>query len=303
MVRLATVESPGEQRAVLIIDDLVYDLGQLTGRGTSMSMMAVLENWAAIEPLFDAPNLKNRAVPMALNDVTLAAPIPVPGTIYCAGANYRDHAEEMARKRGAQPPKDPHTTGQWAWHFIKASRTVTASGSVVHLPAASKTVDWEAELAVVIGRKCRNASEADALDYVAGYTVADDLSARDLNHRAMAPADSPFRFDWTSHKSFDGSCPMGPWIVPAKLIGDPQNLAIQLRINGELKQDSNSSRMTFNIAEQIVTLSSSMTLWPGDIILTGTPAGVGAARGEFLRSGDVIDVSIEKIGTITTRIA
>jgi 2-keto-4-pentenoate hydratase/2-oxohepta-3-ene-1,7-dioic acid hydratase in catechol pathway len=171
----------------------------------------------------------------------------------------------------------------------------------VKLPSASKKVDWEAELAVVIGRKAVNVSQADALDYVAGYLVANDLSARDLGRRAAAPAGSLFATDWTSHKSFDGSCPMGPWITLARDVADPHDLAIQLDVNDVRKQDSSTKHMIFNIREQISFLSSRITLWPGDVILTGTPDGVGNGRGEFLNAGDVVRTRVEGLGELVNR--
>jgi 2-keto-4-pentenoate hydratase/2-oxohepta-3-ene-1,7-dioic acid hydratase in catechol pathway len=173
----------------------------------------------------------------------------------------------------------------------------------VKISGISERVDWEVELAAVIGKPAKNVPEEKALDYVAGYTAANDLSARDRGHRPNISDTSPFKADWTKHKSFDGSCPMGPWIVPASDIGDPQNLGLKLWVNDELKQDSNSKDMIFNLAEQITQLSSGMTLHPGDVVLTGTPAGVGSARGEFLKAGDVVKIWIEKIGTLTTKMA
>jgi 2-keto-4-pentenoate hydratase/2-oxohepta-3-ene-1,7-dioic acid hydratase in catechol pathway len=147
----------------------------------------------------------------------------------------------------------------------------------------------------------KNVSIERALDYVAGYTIANDLSARDMGRRPHISDGSPFKADWLSHKSFDGSCPMGPWIVPASEVGDPHNLGMKLWVNDVIKQDSNSGQMIFNTNEQIAQLSSRITLHPGDIIMTGTPAGVGAARKEFLKAGDTVKLWIEKIGTLTNK--
>jgi 2-keto-4-pentenoate hydratase/2-oxohepta-3-ene-1,7-dioic acid hydratase in catechol pathway len=164
-------------------------------------------------------------------------------------------------------------------------------------------VDWEAELVAVIGRPAKNVSVDDALGYVAGYTVGNDLSARDLSARLHLSGNSPFKYDWVSHKSFDGACPVGPWIAPAKEIPDPQNLSIKLWVNDVLKQDSHTSKMIFSTAEQIAHLSTRITLHPGDLILTGTPAGVGMARQEFLKAGDEVKVWIERIGTLAFKMA
>jgi len=165
-------------------------------------------------------------------------------------------------------------------------------------PRGSQKLDWEAELAAVIGRPARNVPVENALDYIAGYTIADDLSARDLSRRSALPPGNPFHFDWTAHKGFEGSCPLGPWITPAAEVPDPQRLAIRLWVNGVLKQDSNTSRMIFSTAEQISHLSSLATLHPGDLVLTGTPAGVGAGRNEFLQPGDRVEVEIEGLGRL-----
>ena len=235
-----------------------------------------------------------------LGAVKLLAPIPQPIAIYCAGANYADHAAEMARQKGEEPPPDPHTLGLRSWHFIKVGHCVTGPGSSVRLPPRSRKVDWEAELAVVIGVTATAVAEADAMNYVAGYTIANDLSARDLGRRAQLPDSSSFKHDWVAHKCFDGSCPLGPWITLARDIGNPHDLPIELDVNGIVKQKSNSGNMIFNIAEQIADLSAKVTLYPGDVILTGTPAGVGNGRGEFLKLGDVVRVRIDKIGELVT---
>jgi 2-keto-4-pentenoate hydratase/2-oxohepta-3-ene-1,7-dioic acid hydratase in catechol pathway len=137
---------------------------------------------------------------------------------------------------------------------------------------------------------------SQALDYVAGYTIGNDLSARDAMRRPKNPPEAPFHFDWLSHKCFDGSCPLGPWIVPAADIGDPQKLGLKLWVGEELMQDSNTSKMIFSTAEQIEMLSSRVTLQPGDLIMTGTPAGVGTPRKRFLRPGETVRLWIEKIG-------
>jgi len=150
----------------------------------------------------------------------------------------------------------------------------------------------------VIGRTARNVKAADALDYVAGYTIANDLSARDFVARPGIAADSPFRFDWLSHKGFDGACPMGPWIVPARYIANPHKLDLKLWIGDELMQDSTTSYMIFDIGEQIEEISARATMHPGDVILTGTPSGVGMTRGRFLKPGERLRLWIEGIGEL-----
>src|SRR6266481_4550581 len=226
-----------------------------------------------------------------------------PSAIYCAGANYADHAAEMARRMNRPPEPDPHTQGLKAWHFIKAARVLADPGATVKISPLSKEMDWEVELAAVIGRAAKDVPQGKALSYVAGYTAANDLSARDRGRRPSISDTSPFKSDWTMHKSMDGPRPLGPWIVPARDIPDPQNLGLKLWVNDVIKQDSNTGQMIFNLAEQIAHLSSRITLHPGDLILTGTPAGVGVGRNEFLKAGDVVKIWIEGIGAISNKMA
>ncbi len=210
---------------------------------------------------------------------------------------------EMAKVQNIAPEPDPHSVGLNPWHFIKAMHCLAAPDSTVKLPPYSKMVDWEAELTAVIGRPARNVPLERALDYVAGYTIGNDLSARDLTKRPHVSDTSPFKFDWLGQKNFDDGCPLGPWIVPADAIPDPQNLGLKLWVNDVIKQDSHTSKMIFTLAEQIAHLSTMITLQPGDLILTGTAAGVGLARKEFLKPGDVVKVWIENIGTLTNTCA
>jgi 2-keto-4-pentenoate hydratase/2-oxohepta-3-ene-1,7-dioic acid hydratase in catechol pathway len=299
--RLVSFESGGGARAGMVVDDHVSDIAALTGMSEHATVLGVLADWPAAEGRLRRAAESAAATGVPLAQVKLLAPIPRPGAIYCAGANYADHALEMAKLHNRPIEPDPHTLGLKPWHFIKVSHAVAAPGDVIDITAASKTMDWEVELAAVIGRPAKNVSIERALDYVAGYTIANDLSARDMGNREKITVGSPFKADWVSHKSFDGSCPMGPWIVPASDIGDPHNLGMKLWVNDVIKQDSNSGQMIFNTNEQIAQLSSRITLHPGDVIMTGTPAGVGAARKEFLKAGDTVKLWIEKIGTLTNK--
>jgi 2-keto-4-pentenoate hydratase/2-oxohepta-3-ene-1,7-dioic acid hydratase in catechol pathway len=241
---------------------------------------------------------------LSLHALKLLAPL-LPRTIYGAGANYYDHVAEMDRAFNMPPSPDPHSVSGSPWHFIKApARSVIAGpGERVTLPPYSRNVDWEAELAVVIGHEARNVAVEDALSYVAGYTVANDLSLRDVFVRDYAAVHSPFHFDWISQKCWEGSCPLGPWIVPADDIPDVQALGIRLWRNGELRQDSNTGKMIFTVAEQIAFLSSRVTLYPGDVILSGTPAGVGMPQRQFIEPGDELEVWVEGIGTLRNTFA
>jgi 2-keto-4-pentenoate hydratase/2-oxohepta-3-ene-1,7-dioic acid hydratase in catechol pathway len=304
--KLATYQSADGPRAGLVIDDKVFDAAKLTGKAAYSTVLNIINDWTAAKGVLKAAAAKagkSRVKSQPLGKTKLRAPLLWPYTIYCAGANYADHAAEMARRMNRPLEPDPHTQGLKAWHFIKAARAVTDPGATVKISNISDKVDWEVELAAVIGRPARDVPESKALSYVAGYTCANDLSARDRGPRPNISDTSPFKADWTKHKSFDGSCPLGPWIVPASDIGDPQNLGLKLWVNGVLKQNSNTKDMIFNLAEQIAQLSNGMTLYPGDLILTGTPAGVGSAQGEFLKKGDVVKIWIENIGELTNKLA
>ena len=300
--KLVTYQAVKGPRSGVVVEEEVFDVAKLTARSSYATMLDVLNDWKAAQTIVDqavAKAKKGKIKGLALGQAKLLAPVLYPSAIFCAGANYVDHMQEMAVVQKIDLEPDPHEVGLKPWHFIKASRTVVGTQSTIPLPAYSKKVDWEAELAVVIGRPAKEVPLDRVLDYVAGYTVANDLSARDFAARPQASPTSPFRYDWVSLKSFDGSCPIGPWIVPAKEISDPQNLGIKLWVNDILKQDSHTSKMIFSVAEQIAHLSTRITLHPGDLILTGTPSGVGSARREFLKPGDVVRVWIEGIGTLS----
>jgi 2-keto-4-pentenoate hydratase/2-oxohepta-3-ene-1,7-dioic acid hydratase in catechol pathway len=303
--RLATYRTSGGPRAGIIVGDDVFDAEKLTGKAAYASVAGILADWDAAEAALAqaaAGAAQSRAEKLPLAKAELLAPLQPP-TIFCAGANYADHAAAMARRHGMPEPADPHEQGLKPWHFIKAAGTITGPGTEIKAAAYSLELDWEIELAAIIGRPCKDVPLEKALDYVAGYTVANDLSARDRGRRPGIEPTSFFKMDWSKHKSFDGSCPIGPWITPASDIDDPQQLALKLWVNDSLKQDSNSSKMLFSLAEQIEQLAINMTLHPGDIILTGTPAGTGAESGEFLKAGDVVKVWIEGIGEFSNKIA
>lgn len=219
------------------------------------------------------------------------APLRFPRKLIMVGANYRSHLLEM----GVELPKQKGVP----FFFLKPpSTTIVGNGDAIRVPSgAALKVDWEAELGVVIGRTARAVSPEDALDYVAGYTILNDISARGAHRRedAVAP---PFSFDWLGSKGRDTFCPMGPGVTPRWLIPDPNRLQLRLWVNDVLKQDASTSDMIFDIPTVISAASQSFTLEPGDVIGTGTPAGVGAPRGEFLRPGDVVRVRIELLGEL-----
>jgi len=307
--KLLSYQAGRTARAGVLVADTVYDTAKVTGVTAHASVLGVLEDWSRARRLLAqaAKRLETgggRAKGLPLKRVKLLAPVLYPGNIYCAGANYTDHMAEMARAQGQAPGPNMKELGEKPWHFVKSSRSaVVGPGARVKLPVYSQMVDWEVELAAVIGRAARDVSVEKALDYVAGYTIANDLSARDVMRRDKNPATSPFHYDWLSQKCFDGACPLGPWIVPSGDIPYPQNLALKLWVNDKVMQDSHTGKMIFSTAEQIAMLSSRVTLYPGDLILTGTPAGVGMPRRMFLKAGDTVKLWIEGIGELTHTMA
>lgn len=211
----------------------------------------------------------------------MALPIDRPGKIVCVGLNYRDHAAES----NADLPQQPMLFAKWQTSLI-------GPGAAIVLPPFTTEVDFEAELGVVIGREGRGVSADNALELVEGYVCVNDVSARDVQ-----AGDG----QWTRGKSFDTFCPVGPRLVSAEEVGDPQALGIRCLVNGEALQDSSTSEMVFSVAEVIAFVAEAITLEPGDLIATGTPAGVGFARPEpvFLGHGDEVTVEIERVGSLT----
>jgi 2-keto-4-pentenoate hydratase/2-oxohepta-3-ene-1,7-dioic acid hydratase in catechol pathway len=260
----------------------------------------VLGAWSKAAPLLaeladglangDA-NLNRVAKPLAA--VKLLAPILYPDAIFCAFANYTDHMKEMSDR------DPPDKTKVKPLFFFKHPRSVIGPEETVALPAYSQQVDWEAELAVVIGEPARNVSVDKAMEHVAGYTIMNDLSLRDCGTRT----DWNVRHDFMSGKSFDTGAPMGPWIVPATQIPDIYKLTLKQWVAGELMQDSSTSYMHFTIAEQIAYLSRKFTLRPGDVIATGSPSGNGRPRGIYLKPGQDLTIEIEGIGRLHNPIA
>ena len=223
--------------------------------------------------------------PCGLDEIDLTAPVPRPGKIICVGLNYRDHAAETGKPIPAEPIL-----------FAKFANSVVGDGATVPIPAVTSEVDWEAELGVVIGRAARAVAVDRALEHVAGYVCLNDLSARDLQRSGG---------QWTRGKAIDGFLPMGPALVTADEVPDPQQLDIACTLNGEVVQHSNTREMIFGVAELISIVSQTITLEPGDCIATGTPPGVGMAQSppRYLCGGDVVVVSIAGLGDLTTTMA
>jgi 2-keto-4-pentenoate hydratase/2-oxohepta-3-ene-1,7-dioic acid hydratase in catechol pathway len=239
---------------------------------------------------------------MALEELALPAeaikllvPIAAPSKILLLAGNYAAHVIERGGVAAERAETFPYV-------FMKpASTTLTHPGDPIRIPKVSPDhVDWECELGVVIGQRCRDVEEADALAYVAGYTVVNDISDRKFTpNPGRKPRERDKFFDWLHGKWHDTFCPMGPCILASSSVPDPQDLTIQLRVNGEVKQNSSTSQMVFPVAAVVSFLSRFVTLEPGDIISTGTPSGVGSATGTYLKAGDVVDAEVGGIGVLT----
>jgi len=293
-VRLVTFRMDGRPRAGVIgPDDTVSALDDLVP-GAPADMVSVIERWDALAPQLRDPALSGVAG-IPLDRARLLAPIPRPRrNVFCVGWNYAEHFEEGRAQRGAagaqEIPEHPAL-------FTKSASAVVGPDAPVRHPAPhSAELDWEVELAVIVGMAGRDIRERDALGHVFGYTVANDVSVRDWQRRHGG--------QWFKGKSFDTHCPLGPWIVTADEIPDPQTLDIWSRVNGETKQSSNTRHMVFPVARIVAELSAGMALEPGDVILTGTPPGVGFARKppEFLHPGDVMEMGIDGIGVLRNRV-
>ncbi len=257
-------------------------------------VLQLVQDWTAIGPVV-TELLRAGGVDSAelLDDVQLVTLLSFPSKILCSGPNFTDHLAEMGESNLGE--------GWTPYFFFKPpTTTLRPSGHPFEIDSVDDRVDWEGELAVVIGIGGRDIAVTAALDHVAGYTVANDISLR-RPHRRDTPA-APFQWDWVASKAADGSLPLGPGMIPAGLIDDPQQLSIRTTVNGVVRQDGKTSNMVFSVAELVAHASRVLTLEPGDVLLTGTPAGVGAGSGHFLSPGDIVTVAIPGVGTLTTTI-
>jgi 2-keto-4-pentenoate hydratase/2-oxohepta-3-ene-1,7-dioic acid hydratase in catechol pathway len=232
-----------------------------------------------------------------LGNVRLLAPIPHPPKLIGLAVNYSEHHRETNRGQDF-PPNPKHTTTPRP--FIMPATAVAAPGAEIPWPAYSRQIDHEIELAVVIGATAKRVTAEQASGCIAGYTIANDISARSVTFaQGRGPRPKDDFFDWLHGKWADGFCPLGPYLVTADEVGDPGNLQMELTVNGQTRQKAGTSEMVFNVYEIVAFCSHIMTLLPGDVIATGTPSGVGMATGLFLRGGDVITCAIEKLGKLT----
>jgi 2,4-didehydro-3-deoxy-L-rhamnonate hydrolase len=286
---LATVVTADGPTAAVVKDDQVFAIpGQ-------PAMAELLLDWPAqLERLETDLAAGVLADPVAVDSVSFQAPVPAPPNLYMVGGNYADHSREM-QGLAADAPVPPAVEGPFV--FLKPTTTLAGHRESIVLPSGFSRVDWEVELAVVIGRRAHKIDVAQAQDYVAGYTVANDISVRD-NFKRSSDVDPPLSFDWFGQKAWLRSCPIGPWIAPAGPDLDPTDLGLRLSVNGEVQQDSRTTLMLHSVDEIIAYIANMVPLLPGDVICTGTCAGVGAGRGRFLNAGDEVVAEIEHIGTL-----
>ncbi|UGB31979.1 fumarylacetoacetate hydrolase family protein [Metabacillus sp. B2-18] len=275
------LESEGKIRAEKIADAFVP--GEMTEflQGGSES---IEEAKKAVAYAINHAEVKGRRLVFSVSDVKIEAPVPAPGKMICVGHNYREHILEMKRELPPHPVV-----------FAKFANTVVGPQDDIPFHPISEQLDYEAEFAFVIGQRARNVSQDEALKYVAGYTIVNDVTYRDLQRRTL---------QWLQGKAVDGSAPMGPWLVTADELADPSGLDIVLTVNGEERQRSNTANLVFSVPYLVEFLSNIMTLEPGDIILTGTPGGVGVARDPqvFLKDGDVVRIEVDQVGVLENKV-
>jgi len=280
-MRLITYKAKNDARLGLLRDDHVIDLATASDGRLPSDMITFLQQG---EPALQLARQveQNATASLPLAEVTLLAPIPNPSKVVAIGLNYMDHC----REQNIEPPEAPII-------FAKFPSAVVGPGAAIRWdPALTRKVDYEVELAVVMGRTARRVSAADALDYVAGYTICNDVSARDLQFGDR---------QWVRGKSLDTFCPLGPWLVTRDEIPDPHDLSIRCTLNGQVMQDSTTAEMIFGVPQLIEFISRAFSLLPGDVIATGTPDGVGVFRSPqvFMKNGDVVTLEVEGLGQLT----
>ena len=295
-MRLASYVVDGRSTAAVVASDqTLVPVAELIG-GDPVDMLALLAAGQGVWSQLRSSAASARGG-QPLSSTRLSAPIPTPRrNLFCVGWNYLEHFAEGQGMRG--PNDDAQQIPDYPALFSKQPNCVVGPEAPVwHSAPVSDQLDWEVELAIVIGTRGRDIPEQRAYDHIFGYTVANDVSVRDVQRRHGG--------QWFKGKNFDSHCPLGPWIVTSDEIGDPHQLHITLRVNGATKQDSNTSYMAFRIPRIVKEISTGMWLEPGDVILTGTPSGVGFARKppEFLKVGDVMEAEIDRIGVLRNTIA
>jgi 2-keto-4-pentenoate hydratase/2-oxohepta-3-ene-1,7-dioic acid hydratase in catechol pathway len=305
----------------LVIGDGVADVGALHGAyaasrwagagrlAATGSMLELLADWArsfaVLQAMAAFVAAEGATAMRRLDTLRTLPPVLRPGKMLYAAANYREHVAEMRASKFTGGDFDRSKDAQGdksrlrAYLFLKAPSCLAGAFDDIVLPAGEHRIDWEAELAVVIGRPGRNIPASRALDHVAGFMTTNDVSCRDLTWREDRPT---IRSDWLAGKSFDTFAPTGPFFVPREFVPNHAGLRVWLAVNGVTKQDGNTGDMIFGTAEQIEYASRMLTLEPGDLFATGTPSGVGQARGEFLKAGDVVECEVEGLGRQRNRV-
>lgn len=294
-MKLATYLKRHTTSCGIVTEDGLIDIPTTTNHKLHSVKEILIKGRSAFEMLESLLHTAQERI--ALDHVQLYAPIPRPGKVLALAGNYAKHLEETRWQDKALNDQAVRTN---PWPFLVPSTAVVGSGAQIPWPAYSEEIDHEVELAVVIGRTARNIAPHQALAHIAGYTIANDLSARSVTF-AQGRTDRPrdVYFDWLMGKWADKFLPTGPWLVTADEIADPHNLNLTLTVNGQLRQQANTSQMTFDVYHIVSFMSHLMTLEPGDIICTGTPHGVGLAENRFLQPGDAIDCTIDLLGTLS----
>jgi 2-keto-4-pentenoate hydratase/2-oxohepta-3-ene-1,7-dioic acid hydratase in catechol pathway len=292
MFGIGMVLVDGRRTAVLQQGDELIDLGRALPDG-GQDTLALLRNWDKALPALErlAASGERAQYRLSHGAVRWLPPVHYPDKVLCMAANYADHIREAGGE-----PHDPNTTEPY-FFFKSPHNTLIGDGENIILPRGAQKMDWEVELAVVIGKRVKYVPLDQAMDCVAGYTILNDISRRE---RQRIP-ESRFRYDWVAGKCGDNCGPCGPVIVPRAFVPDWRRLRLRTLVNGVVMQDATAGEMLHTIPQQIAAASQVLTLEPGDIISTGTPAGVGAGRGQFLKPGDVVVTEIEGLGRLTNR--
>ncbi len=298
-MRLAHFVKQNKTRIGIVKNDSIFDLGDYAEKFNVEELRNVqtideLLSLGLVDAVKDLESEITAVSPTALNSVKLQSPILSPEKIYCAAVNYLSHSKEHDLK----PPSEPY-------FFTKFRNAIIGPGDPILLPRISKKVDWEVELAVIIGRKGKYIRKDEAMEYVAGYSISNDVSFRDLQFPIGWPEKpNSFGQNWVKGKGLDNAFPMGPWLVTTDELKNPYESRISLSVNGTLRQDSVIGEMVFKVDSLVEYASQGTTLRPGDIISTGTPLGVAAFTGApYLKDGDIVEAQIEGIGKLQNRVS
>lgn len=285
--KLGTVLVEGTSHPVAVAGESMINLAEALGADGPEALLGAFADWENTRGKIEAA-VAEAAQVIPPGEAEIQTPLMYPDKVICAGANYYDHVAEVGIENIDELMTTPY------FFFKPPKTTLVGPGETIDYPVGSKAFDWEIELAVIIGKRSKGVSTDDALDIVAGYALSIDLTARDL----QLTAPPFFMIDWYAGKAQDTSCPLGPFITPAHLVPDPQDLILDLTVNGEQKQHASTGGMIFSIPRLISRASEFVTLEPGDIILTGSPAGVGKASNTYLQRGDKLVASSPDLGKL-----